>query len=169
MSEKKKDKPTDAEKAEAIAQDISEKLEQLTRAKEARGEYARLHRKWETAKVATKEAKEAADDAAHRMAAALDDTPLPLFDNVPEQSDEPSPAQQAAGLPISRLDLPEPITRAIEAENLFTVGQLVDYIAEYDDAVTIKGIGGKGAEKIDQAIAKLQRLFEEEEEEAEAE
>ncbi len=158
-----------AEKAEAIALDISDKLDQLTRAKEARAEYLRLHRKWETAKEAAKEAKQAADDAASRMAAALDYTPLPLFDQAPGPrparpiTDEPSPAQQAAGLPISRLDLPETIARAIEKENLFTIGQLVDHIDKYETAASIKGIGPKAAATIGQAIAQVQRLFEEEE------
>ena len=91
------------------------------------------------------------------MAAALDDTPLPLFDNVPE-----SPAQHAAVLPIERLDLPAKIRDAIEAEGLTTVGELVDHIEKYETAASIKGIGPKAAATIGKAIVQVQRLFEEE-------
>ncbi len=258
---KKKPKPMDPERAEKLTQEINDRLDQLKRAKDARAEFVRLQRIWETSKIATKEAKEAADDAASRMAAALDDTPMPLFDQAPGwQSwrlasldeielpkkiraalegeglvtagdisdyaieningiglaagvaidnalkelrarysggppegvtsvefsgptkgivevpadvlsdaderlgivDELSPAQQAAGLPIERLDLPEKIRDIIDAEGLATVGELVDHIEKYDDATSIKGIGPKAAEIIDLAIAQVQRLFEEE-------
>jgi len=129
----------------------------IRRIQAARAALRRAETEYEAAKEEARSAKKAWEEAVRHLTEVIDTGPqrLPLFDG-PEQ--EP-PAQQAdddwKNVPITTLNLPDGITKALHEAGLNTIGQIAEFTADGNPLTAIPKIGPAKAQKIEAALEKF--------------